>query len=62
MPNIAVSAILMDAVDDRLYGVNLVRPHYQQHLFAGDEDHVAADGLGERAFCEERIQRNGRGR
>ena len=38
-----------------LDGVDLVRPHHQQLLLAGDEHHVAADHLAERAFGEERL-------
>ena len=36
-----------------LDGVDLVRPHHQQLLLAGDEHHVAADRLAERALGEE---------
>ena len=36
-----------------LDGVDLVRPHHQQLLLAGDEHHVAADHLAERALGEE---------
>ena len=38
-----------------LDGVDLVRPHHQQLLLAGDEDHVAADHLAERALGEELV-------
>ena len=53
VPDVAVAAVLVDAVDDGLDGVDLVRPHHQQLLLAGDEHHVAADHLAERAFGEE---------
>ena len=55
VPDVAVAAVLVDAVDDGLDGVDLVRPHHQQLLLAGDEHHVAADHLAERAFGEERV-------
>ena len=55
MPDIAVAAVLIDAVDDGLDGVDLVRAHHQELLFAGDEDHVFADHLAERALGEEPI-------
>ena len=55
VPDVAVAAVLVDALDDVLDGVDLVRPHHQQLLLAGDEHHVAADRLAERAFGEERL-------
>ena len=55
VPDVAVAAVLVDALDDVLDGVDLVRPHHQQLLLAGDEDHVAADHLAERALGEERV-------
>ena len=39
--------------DDGLDGVDLVRPHHQQLLLAGDQHHVAADHLAQRALGEE---------
>ncbi len=53
VPDVAVAAVLMDAVDDGLDGVDLVRPHHQQLLLAGDQHHVAADHLAQGAFGEE---------
>ena len=55
MPDVAVAAVLVDAVDDGLDGIDLVRAHHQQLLLAGDEHHVAADHLAERAFGEEAV-------
>ena len=55
VPDVAVAEVLIDALDDVLDGVDLVRPHHQQLLLAGDEDHVAADHLAERAFGEKGI-------
>ena len=55
MPDIAVAAILIDAVDDGLNGVDLVRAHHQEFLLAGDEYHVFADHFTEFALCEELI-------
>ncbi len=53
MPDVAVAAVLVDAVDDGLHGVDLVRAHHQELLLAGDEDHVLADHLAERALGQE---------
>ncbi len=36
-----------------LDGVDLIRPHHQQLLLAGDQHHVAADHLAQGAFGEE---------
>ncbi len=53
VPDVAVAAIVFDAPDDVLDGVDLVRPHHQQFLLAGDEDHVPADRLAEQALGQE---------
>ena len=55
MPDISVAAVLVDAVDDGLDGVDLVRTHHQELLLARDEDHVLADHLAKRALGEEPI-------
>ena len=55
VPDVAVAAVLVDAVNDGLHGVDLIRAHYQELLLAGDEDHVLADHLAERALGEELI-------
>lgn len=57
MPDVAVSAVLVDAVDDCLHGVDLIRTHHQEFLLARYEDHVLADhvskcALGEELVCE----------
>ena len=36
MPDIAVAAIFMNAVHNGFDGINLVRTHHQQFLFAGN--------------------------
>src|SRR5687768_5556473 len=53
VPDVAVAEVFFDAVDDVLDGVNLVRPHHQELLLAGDEDHVLADHVAERALWQE---------
>ena len=53
VPDVAVAAVVIDAFDDLLHGVDLVRPHDHQLLFALDQHHVAADRPAERAFGEE---------
>src|SRR6185312_1080084 len=55
VPDVTVAKILVDALDDVLDGVDLVGPHHQQLLLAGNEDHVAADRLSKRALREKRI-------
>ena len=55
MPDVSVAAVLLDAVDDSLDGVDLVRAHHEELLLARDEDHVLADHLSERALGEEPI-------
>ena len=54
-PDVAVAAVLVDAVDDGLDGVDLVRAHHHELLLARDEDHVFADHLAKRALGEEPI-------
>jgi len=53
VPDVAVAAVLLDALDDPLNGVDLVGPHHQQLLLAGDEDSVPADHPAQRTFGEE---------
>jgi len=55
VPNVAVAAILFDALDDPLHGVDLVGAHHQQLLLAGDKHGVPTDHVTERAFGEEPI-------
>ncbi len=43
----------MDAVHDSLDLIDLIRAHHEELLLAGDEHHVAAEGLAEGAFDEE---------
>ena len=52
VPDVAIAAVLVDAVDDGLDGVDLVRPHHQKLLLGGNKDHVLADHLTERALGE----------
>jgi len=53
VPDVAVAAVLVDAVHDGLDGIDLVGPHHQELLLAGHQHHVAADHFAERAFGEE---------
>ena len=55
VPDVAVAAVLVDAVDHGFDCVDLVRAHHQEPLLARDEDHVLADHLAERALGEEPI-------
>ena len=51
--DIAVAAVLGDAIHDGLHRIDLIGPHHQELLFAGNAHHVAADRLAEGAFDEE---------
>ena len=53
MPDIAIAAVLVDAVHDGLHGIYLVRPHHQQLLLTGHQHHIAADHLTQDALGEE---------
>ena len=55
VPDVAVAAVLVDAVDNGLDGVDLVRAHHQELLLARDKDHVLADHPTECALGEEPI-------
>ena len=55
VPDIAVAAVLIDAINDGLDRVDLVRAHHHELLLAGDEDHVLADHLTECALGKEPI-------
>ena len=55
MPDIAVAAVPVDALDYRLDGVYLVRAHHQQFLFACHEHHVAADHLAQGALGQKGV-------
>ncbi len=50
VPDVAVAAVLIDAIDDGLDGVDLVWAHHQQLALAGDEHHIFADHLAKRAL------------
>ena len=55
VPDVAVAAVLIDAVDDGLDGIDLVRAHHQELLLACDEYHVFTDHLAKRALGEKLI-------
>ena len=55
MPDVAVAAVLADALVDGLYCVNLVGAHHEHLLLGGDEDHVAADGRAQGALGQKRL-------
>ena len=55
MPDVTVATVLFDAVDDGLDGVDLIRAHHHELLFARDEDHIFADHLAECALGQEPI-------
>ncbi len=55
VPDVAVAEIFVDALDDVLDRVDLVRPHHEQLLLALHQHHVAADHVAQRALGQERI-------
>jgi hypothetical protein len=57
VPYVPVAAVLVNAVDDGLDRINLIRTHHHQLLFAGDEHHVAANHLAQGAFDEEAVRK-----
>ena len=57
VPDIAVAQVLVDAIDNRLDRVDLVRTHHQELLFARDEDHVFADHMTQRALGKEPVSK-----
>lgn len=55
VPDIAVAAILLNAIDNRLDRIDLIRPHDHQFLLAGHQHHVTADHLSQRALRQEAL-------
>ena len=55
MPNVAIAAVLVDAINDGFGGVDLVRAHHHQLLLTRDEDHVFADHFAKSTLGEEPI-------
>ncbi len=57
VPDIAVAAILVNAIHDGLDRVDLIRTHHHQLLLAGNQHHVAADHLTQGAFGKEGLRK-----
>ncbi len=55
VPDVAIAPVLVDAIDNRLDRIDLVRAHDHQLLLAGDQYHVAADHLAQRAFGQKAV-------
>ena len=53
VPDVAVAAVLVDAVHDGAHRVDLVGPHHEELALACHEDHVAAEHLPQGALGEE---------
>ena len=53
MPDIAVTAVLVDAVDYGPDSIDLIRAHHQELLLGRYENHVPADHMAKCAFGEE---------
>ena len=52
VPDVTVAAVLVDAIDNVLDGIDLVGAHHQELLLAGHQHHVAADHLAQGALGE----------
>ncbi len=50
VPDVAVAAVVVDALDDLLDGVDLIGAHDHELLLALDQDHIATDGSSEGAL------------
>ena len=57
MPDVAVAAVLINAVNDGLDRVDLVRAHHQEFLLAGDQDHIPADHVTECTLGKELVSK-----
>ncbi|KUG44601.1 hypothetical protein ALP79_200086 [Pseudomonas savastanoi pv. fraxini] len=57
MPDVAIAAVLVNAVHNSLDGVNLVRPHHQQLLLTGHQHHVTADHLAQDTLGQELLSK-----
>jgi hypothetical protein len=57
VPDIAVAAILVNAIHDGLDCVDLIRTHHHQLLFAGNQHHVSADHLTQGAFRKKGLRK-----
>ena len=55
VPDVAVAAVLVNAVHDGLDGIDLVGPHHEQLLLRCHQHHVAADGLAQGALAQELV-------
>ena len=53
MPDIAVAAVLVDAIDDSPDSIYLIRAHHQEFSLGRYENHVPADHMSKCAFGEE---------
>ena len=55
MPDVAITTILVYAVYDGIDSIYLVRTHYEQLLFTGDQNHILADHSPKPALCQDLI-------
>lgn len=55
VPDVAIAAVLVDALNDGFDGIDLVRPHHQQLLLAGHQHHVATDHLAQGALSQKLV-------
>ena len=53
VPDVAVAAVLVNALHDGLDGIDLIGAHHHQLLLAGYEYHITTDHFAQRAFGEE---------
>ncbi|GIV50100.1 MAG: hypothetical protein KatS3mg038_0621 [Candidatus Kapaibacterium sp.] len=55
MPDVAVAAVLLDAIDDGLDRIDLIGAHHHEPALGLDQHHVAADHFRQGALGEERL-------
>lgn len=55
MPDVAITAALVNALDNRFDRIDLIWAHHQQLFLAGYQHHVAADHLPQHAFGEKGV-------
>ena len=53
VPDVAVAVVFVDALDDVLHGIDLIRAHDHELLLAREQHHVTADGAAEVALFQE---------
>ena len=55
MPDVAIAVVFGDALHHVLHGIDLIGPHDHELLLAGEQHHIAADGLAKVALFQEAL-------